>query len=277
MMLPVGFGIEPPDLLELCIAADRRGLHAVGCGELAGPEAFSLMGAAAAATGSIRLETGVVPVASRSPALLAMAACTLAALSGDRFVLGIGAGSPIVSSFHGDVFERPLGRVAETLAAVKAALAGERLADRGGFKLRGIQPRPVRVFLSAMNERMLDLAAREADGVVIHFVGPEQIADLAPRLRQARRNAGNEARRSRSSPWSTRPRTAAAIPRGPTGARWRPIWPCPPTAALAAALSSAAEVDAAAEAWRERGARRGCGRCSRPPSRRPAWRWDARP
>ena len=50
MMLPVGFGIEPPDLLELCVAADASGLHAVGCGELAGPEAFSLMGAAAAAT-----------------------------------------------------------------------------------------------------------------------------------------------------------------------------------------------------------------------------------
>ena len=136
MMLPVGFGIEPPDLLELCVAADRRGLRAVGCGELAGPEAFSLMGAAAATTGSVRLETGVVPASSRSPALLAMAACTLAALSEDRFVLGIGAGSPIVSSFHGEVFERPLGRVAETLAAVKAALAGERLADRGGGGLQ---------------------------------------------------------------------------------------------------------------------------------------------
>lgn len=101
MMLPVGFGIEPPDLLELCVAADASGLHAVGCGELAGPEAFSLMGAAAAATRTIRLETGVVPVSSRSPALLAMAACTLAALSEDRFVLGIGAGSPIDQLLQG--------------------------------------------------------------------------------------------------------------------------------------------------------------------------------
>ena len=249
MMLPVGFGIEPPDLLELCVTADRRGLHAVGCGELAGPEAFSLMGAAAAATGSIRLETGVVPISSRSPALLAMAACTLAALSGDRFVLGIGAGSPIVSSFHGDLFERPVGRVAETLAAVKAALAGERLADRGGFKLRGIRHRPVRVFLSAMNERMLDLAAREADGVVIHFVGPEQMADLAPRLRQARSDAGNEA------PFEIIALVHAAADRGgdPEAAYRREMAPylaVPSYRALAAALSSAEEVDAAAEAWR---------------------------
>ena len=252
MMLPVGFGIEPPDLLELCVAADRRGLHAVGCGELAGPEAFSLMGAAAAATGGIRLETGVVPICSRSPALLAMAACTLATLSEDRFVLGIGAGSPIVSSFHGEVFERPLGRVAETLAAVKAALAGQRLTNQGGFRLRGISHRPVRVFLSAMNERMLELAAREADGAVIHFVDAEQMADLAPRLRQIRRAAGNE------SPFEIIALVHAAANRDgdPERAYRREMAPylaVPAYRGRAVALSSAGEVDAAAAAWRSGG------------------------
>ena len=252
MMLPVGFGIEPADLLELCVAADRRGLHAVGCGELAGPEALSLMGAAAASTAGIRLETGVVPVSSRSPAVLAMAACTLAALSQDRFVLGIGAGSPIVSSFHADVFERPVDRVAEALAAIKAALAGERLADRGGFKLRGIRPRPVRVFLSAMNERMLLLAAREADGVVIHFVGAEQMAELAPRLRQARAAAGNQA------PFEIIALVhASADPDGDPERAYRremaPYLAVPTYRRLAAGLSSFDEVDAAAEAWQRGG------------------------
>ena len=252
MMLPVGFGIEPGDLLELCVAADRRGLHAVGCGELAGPEALSLMGAAAASTGGIRLETGVVPVSSRSPAVLAMAACTLAALSQDRFVLGVGAGSPIVSSFHADVFERPVDRVAEALAAIKAALAGERLADRGGFKLRGIRHRPVRVFLSAMNERMLQLAASEADGVVIHFVGAEQMAELAPRLRQARAAAGNQA------PFEIIALVhASADPDGDPERAYRremaPYLAVPTYRRLAAGLSSFDEVDAAAEAWQRGG------------------------
>ena len=263
MMLPVGFGIEPPDLLELCVAADRRGLHAVGCGELAGPDAFALMGAAAAATARIRLETGVVPISSRSAAVIAMTACTLSALSGDRFVLGIGAGSPIVSSFHSDVFERPLARVAETLAAVKAALAGERLAELGGFKLRGIQPRPVRVFLSAMNERMLEMAAREADGVVIHFVGADQMEELAPRLRRARRAAGNE------SPFEIIALVHAAADRdgGPEAAYRREMAPylaVPAYRGRAVALSSAAEVDAAAEAWRTGG--RGAAAARFPPA-----------
>ena len=252
MMLPVGFGIEPPDLLELCLAADRRGLHAVGCGELAGPEAFSLMGAAAAATANIRLETGVVPISSRSPALLAMAANTLAAVSKDRFVLGIGAGSPIVSSFHADVFERPVHRVAEALAAIRMALAGERLTDRGGFKLRGIRHRPVRVFLAAMNERMLQLAAREADGVVIHFVGAEQMAELAPRLRRVRAAAGNKA------PFEIIALVHAAAGRDgdPERAYRREMAPylaVPTYRSLAAGLSSFDEVDAAAEAWHRGG------------------------
>ena len=252
MMLPVGFGIEPPDLLDLAVAADRGGLHAVGCGELAGPEAFSMMGAAAVATSRARLETSVVPVTSRSPALLAMAATTLAALSGGRFVLGIGAGSPIVSSYHGEVFERPLARVAETLAAVKGALDGQRLGAFGGFKVRGIEPRPVRVFLSAMNERMLDLAARQADGVVIHFVGPAQIADLAPRLRDARRAAGNE------SPFEiiALVHGAADDSDGPEAAYRREMAPylaVPTYRSGAVALSSAEEVDAAVHAWRTGG------------------------
>lgn len=252
MMLPVGYGIEPPDLLALCVDADRRGLHAVGCGELAGPEALSLMGAAAAATADIRLETGVVPISSRSPALLAMAACTLAALSADRFVLGIGAGSPIVSGYHAHVFERPVHRVAEALATIRAALAGERLADRGGFKLRGIQGRRVRVFLSAMNERMLQLAAREADGVVIHFVGAEQVAELAPRLRRDRAAAGNDA------PFEIIALVhAAAGPDGDPERAYRremaPYLAVPAYRGLAAALSSEDEVDAAAEAWQRGG------------------------
>ena len=110
----------------------------------------------------------------------------------------------------------------------------------------------MRVFLSAMNERMLELAAREADGVVIHFVGPEQMADLAPRLRQARSKAGNE------SPFEIIALVHAAADGGsdPEGAYRREMAPylaVPTYRGLAAALSSTEEVDAAAEAWRSGG------------------------
>ena len=251
-MLPVGFGIEPPDLVDVAVAADNGGLDAVGCGEFSSTEAFSIMGALAAATDHVRLETGVVSVASRSSALLAMGAATVAALSGDRFVLGIGAGSPIVSSYHGEEFDRPLGHVAGTLAGVKAALAGESLSTHGGFRLRGIRPRPVPVFLSAMNERMFELAATEADGVVIHFVGPAQIAELAPRLKEARKAAGNE-----SSFEIIALVHAAADDTGDPMSAYRnemaPYLAVPTYRRGAVALSSVEEVDAATEAWKAGG------------------------
>ena len=248
IMLPVGFGIEPPDLVDLAVAADRGRLDAVGCGEFASTEACSIMGALATATQRVRLETGVVSVASRSPALLAMAAATVAALSRDRFVLGIGVGSPIVSSYHGEDFERPLARMTETLTALRTALAGGSLDVSGGFKLRGIQPRPVRIFLSAMNDGMFELAAREADGVVIHFVGPAQIAELAPRLREIRRTAGN------NSPFEIIALIhAAADDTGDPTSVYRkemaPYLAVPTYRRAAVALSSVEEVDAATEAW----------------------------
>ena len=252
IMLPVGFGVEPLDLLELAKASDRAGLDAIGVGELSSTEALSLMGAVAVTTERIRLETGVLSVASRAPSLLAMAASTLAALSDDRFVLGIGAGSPIVSSYHGDTFEHPLGRMAETLTAVRTALAGGRLGAWGGFKLRGIEPRSVPLFISAMNERMFELAAREADGVLINFIGPEQMAELAPELRRIRAEAGND------MPFEIIALVhAAAEDEGDPVSAYRremaPYLAVPTYRRAAVAISSASEVDAAAEAWKKGG------------------------
>jgi hypothetical protein len=46
----------------------------------------------------------VVSILTRSLALLAMGAATLADLSSGRFVLGLGAGSPVVAGWHGREF-----------------------------------------------------------------------------------------------------------------------------------------------------------------------------
>jgi len=252
IMLPIGYGIEPHDLVELAVTAEGHGLDAVGTGEFASTEAFALLGALAQATEGIRLEAAVVSIATRSPALLAMAANTVAALSGNRFVLGIGAGSPIVSSFHGEVFERPLDRVAETLIDVKAVLAGGSIEGTGGFKLRGVEARAVPVFVSAMNDRMFKLAAREADGVVIQFVGPRQVAELVPTLRAERAAAGND------SPFEIVALIHAAAdhdgdPESVYRREMAPYLAVPTYRNSAIALSSVEEVDAATEAWKTGG------------------------
>jgi alkanesulfonate monooxygenase SsuD/methylene tetrahydromethanopterin reductase-like flavin-dependent oxidoreductase (luciferase family) len=250
--LPIAFGIRPHDLIEIAVRAEEAGLHAIDCPEFASTEAFSLLGAIAQATSRVRLEAAVVAASSRSPALLAMAASTLASISGDRFTLGIGAGSQIVSSYHRAATDRPFSLLASTLRDVRTLLAGDALHDTGGFRIRGIEAQPVRIVLAAMNQRMYRLAAREADGVIINFIGPAQIAELAPQLREVRAASGN-----------TRPFEiivnlhAASDDRGsPTDVYRHEMAPYLAVDTYrnnAIRLSSVAEVDAAAKAWRNGG------------------------
>ena len=93
VVTPLGYGNAPGTLRDFAAAAERRGVNGIQVGELASTEVFSLVSAMAAVTSRIRLDTAVIATLTRSPALLAMGAATLAELSSGRFVLGLGAGS----------------------------------------------------------------------------------------------------------------------------------------------------------------------------------------
>lgn len=190
LVLPFTDGVHASDLLRLAGRVEAAGLDGVTSGEVAGIEAFSLLGAVAATTSRIRIESSVVPVLSRSPSLLAMAATTLAHLSGGRFVLGLGAGSPAIAGFHGVAFEHSLETMRTTVGIVRRALAGERIDELGGFRLASIEPVPVPVALAAVNDGMLRLAGRGADAAVLTYAGPEQLRNMAQVARDARRAAG---------------------------------------------------------------------------------------
>src|SRR5439155_6620013 len=105
---------------------------------------------------------------TRGPALLAQSAAALAAPSGGRFILGLGASSNvIVEQWNRIPFERPLTKVRETVEILRAVLAGER--GPGGFRLSQVPP-PVPIVLAALRERMLRLAGEIADGAFANFL-----------------------------------------------------------------------------------------------------------
>ena len=107
--LPVPF-FDARECVELARRAEREwGYRAVWLAETNGPDSFGLAGAVAWATQQVTIGTAIVPVYNRTPAVLAMSAGTLAQLSGDRFVLGLGSSShAIVGDWNGVPFERPL-------------------------------------------------------------------------------------------------------------------------------------------------------------------------
>jgi len=64
--------------------------------------------------------------------MLVMAALSLQALSGGRFVLGIGTSGPqVMEGWHGVRFNKPVQRTRETIEIIRRITAGERLAYDG--------------------------------------------------------------------------------------------------------------------------------------------------
>lgn len=156
-------------ILRLATRADELGLDRVDLAEGWTHDSMILLAELAQRTSRIGLGTSVVSAWGRTPATLALAAAGLQRCSGGRFSLGIGAGSPpLTEGFHGVPWDRPVARLRETLTAVRALLAGDRLPHpaQGARPLRlGVLPDvPVPIVLAALSPGSIRLAGELADG-----------------------------------------------------------------------------------------------------------------
>ncbi|PRC50215.1 LLM class F420-dependent oxidoreductase, partial [Mycobacterium sp. ITM-2017-0098] len=83
-------------------------------------------------TSRIELGTGVVPIYTRTPTLMAMTAAGLDYVSDGRFRLGLGTSGPqVVEGFHGVPFDAPLGRTREVVEICRQVWRRERLSYDG--------------------------------------------------------------------------------------------------------------------------------------------------
>lgn len=94
---------------------ESAGLDLVWVAEAYGFDAVSLMGYLAGQTERIEIGSGILPIYSRTPALLTMTAAGVDALSKGRCVLGLGASGPqVIEGFHGVRYDKPLARTARS-------------------------------------------------------------------------------------------------------------------------------------------------------------------
>jgi len=164
--------------------AEAAGYTDVWSGETNGPDGFTPLTLASQWTKSARLGTGVVGVMQRGRALLAQEAAALADASGGRFVLGIGASSDrIIEGWNGMPFERPRGRVSETIDYLRAVLGGER--GEGGFKLETAPASEVPIVVAALRGKMLELAVEKGDGAMTNFLPLSGLPQIAGQLEGA--------------------------------------------------------------------------------------------
>lgn len=181
------------EVVSCARAAEAAGADTVWIPETWGMECFAMMGAVSQVTRTPRIGSSIVNAYSRSPALVAMGAATVDALSGGRAVLGLGASSgAIVRGLHGAERSSPLSRVREYVEVVRLACSGERIEHEGRhFGLSGFRllVRPARgrvpIYLAAVGPAMLDLAGEVADGAILYLRPLREVREAAARLRRA--------------------------------------------------------------------------------------------
>jgi F420-dependent oxidoreductase-like protein len=176
---------------------EKAGLDIVFVAEAYSFDAVSQMGYIAARTERLQIASGILPIYSRTPALLAMTAAGLDYVSDGRFTLGLGASGPqVIEGFHGVPYTAPLGRTREIIEICRQVWRRERLSYEGkhytlplpegqgtglGKSLKLIN-HPVRsripIVIAAIGPKNVELAAELAEGWEPIFYMPEKAADV---------------------------------------------------------------------------------------------------
>jgi F420-dependent oxidoreductase-like protein len=184
--------------------AEHLGVDFVWSHESWGLDAATPLAFMAARTSRIRLGSGIMQAGTRTPALVAMTALSLASMSSGRFVFGMGVSGPqVIEGWHGLRFDRPLTRMREIVEIVRRAARGDRVAFKGqvyelplpggeGKALRSsAQPRPdIPVYLATLSPRGLELTGEIADGWLGTSFMPEHARIFFDHLEVGARRAG---------------------------------------------------------------------------------------
>lgn len=152
-------------------------------------ETFVLSAALAAATTTLRFTPFVIKLPIRPPVLVAKQASSLAALSGNRFGLGVGI-SPWPEDFDimGVPFERRGRRMDECIEIVRGLCTGEYFEYHGEFydipriKLTPAPTEPLPILVGGHSDAALRRAVRLCDGWMHAGGQPEELDRMLARL-----------------------------------------------------------------------------------------------
>ncbi|MDP9073613.1 MAG: LLM class F420-dependent oxidoreductase [Actinomycetota bacterium] len=190
--MPLGYAGPIKQAADQAAELERAGLDIIWVAEAYGFDAPSQMGYLAAKTEQVQIGSGILPIYSRTPALLAQTAAGIDALSEGRMILGLGASGPqVIEGWHGVAYDRPLARTREIIDICRRVWRREVLTNDGLYPLPlpagpgsglgkplKLITHPVRatipIWVAALGPKNVQMAAEVADGWMPTLFIPER-------------------------------------------------------------------------------------------------------
>ncbi len=177
---------------------EKAGLDIVWVAEAYGFDATSFMGYLAAKTETVQIGSGILPIYTRTPSLLAMTAAGVDAMTDGRCILGLGASGPqVIEGFHGLPYDAPIGRTREIIDICRKIWKRDApVSYEGRYYTLPLPPekgtglgkplkliaRPVRssipIYIASLGESNVRMTAELADGWLPIFYLPEKAGSV---------------------------------------------------------------------------------------------------
>ena len=212
MKLGIIAGYSPATMsvpIDLIREAEAMDYASVWTAEAYGSDAVSPAAWILAQTSKIQVGTAIMQMPGRTPAMTAMTAMTLYALSGGRFVLGLGPSGPqVVEGWHGVAYGRPLTRTKEYISIIRKIVARKEPVVHDGFHYQIPYHGPdssglgkplksilhgdpaLRIFTASISPAGMACAAEVADGVFPVWMNPERFEIFESALAEGFAKAG---------------------------------------------------------------------------------------
>jgi len=210
--LAIGYSGAHLDVpVELVKRAEELGYDSVWTAEAYGSDAVTPLAFLAAHTRRIKLGTGIMQLAARTPANAAMSAATVDAMAGGgRFIAGLGVSGPqIVEGWYGQPWGKPYWRVRDYVAIMRKIFKREAPVTHDGREIALPYNGPgatglgkplksilhmnpnIPIYLATGNEATVKLTAEVADGWLPMGFVPGAMEEYRPWLEEGFRRAGN--------------------------------------------------------------------------------------
>jgi len=194
------------DIESVAAQVEADGYDGVWIGELWGQDAFVTLARIAQATETIEFGTSIVNIFGRSPATLAQAAVTLADLSDDRMVLGLGVSTKkAIEDLHSRQFDNPPRRLHETVELTKQFISSDERVSYNGevyavTDFPGLD-RDIPVYTAALGPGSRRATGRTADGWLPHNIPFSQLSSAHETITEAAEAVGRDPESVTVAPW----------------------------------------------------------------------------